>query len=132
MAYWGQNQAPRQDPVLKGPDDKLTIPSDSRKTEHVPGQKSYSGNRGGRSVGVAPQFPVMVMASLGPSGAWQSSPSSTGSSTVWPQTTLSLLTYSPKGKSRESGSQRQNPIPGQSLRILTGFSGGRPRAIWAI
>lgn len=123
MASWGQNHFPRQKPVLKGPDDKLTTRSDSRKTEHVPGQKSHSGNRGGRSVGVAPDSPVTVRASLGPSGAWPSSPSSTGSSTVWPHTTLSLLTYSPNGKSRESGSQRQNPIPGQSLGTLSDFSG---------
>lgn len=123
MAYWGQNQALRKEPVLKGPDDKLTAPSDSRKTEHVPGQKSHFWNCGGRSVGMTPGSPVRVQASLGPPGAWQSSPSSTGSSIVWPETTLSLLTYSPNGKSRESGNQRQNPIPGQSLRTLTGFSG---------
>jgi len=80
MAYQGQNQAPRQKPVLKGSDDKLTVPSDSRKIEHVPGQQSPSGTPGGRSVGVAPDSPVMASASLGPSAALQSSPSSSGSS----------------------------------------------------
>lgn len=73
---------------------------------------------------MGPDSPVIASTSLGPSGALQSSPSSTGSSAVWPQTTLLPLTYSPSEKSRESGSQRHNPIPGQGpLRTLTRSSG---------
>lgn len=125
MVYQGQNQAPSQEPVLKGPDDKLPVPTDSRKTEHVSGQQYPSVTLGVSSVDVATDSPVMTRASLGASGDLHSSLSPTGSSTAWPQTVPLPLTYSPSEKSRELGSQRQNPIPGQgSLETLTGLSRG--------
>ena len=121
----GTEPGPQSGACSQGPDDKLPVPTDSRKTEHVSGQQYPSVTLGVSSVDVATDSPVMTRASLGASGALCSSLSPTGSSTVWPQAAPLPLTYSPSEKSREFGSRRQNPIPGQGpLETLTGLSRG--------